>query len=75
MVSWAKDWIWQALKEFRRAERSLEFGHHEWACSAAQQAAEKAVKALYESRNMEVWGHSVSRMLEALPENLEPASS
>jgi HEPN domain-containing protein len=62
----------QALKDLRHAERSLEFGDYEWACFAAQQAAEEAVKALYESRNMEVWGHSVSRMLEALPEDLRP---
>jgi HEPN domain-containing protein len=72
MVSRAKDWMRQALKDLSHAERSLEFGHYEWACFAAQQAAETAVKALYESRNMEVWGHSVSRMLEALPEDLRP---
>jgi len=53
----------------------LEFGSYEWACFAAQQAAEKAVKALYESRNMEVWGHSVSRMLENLEDELKPDSS
>jgi len=34
--------------------------------------AKKAVKALYESKNMEVWGHSMSRMLESLPEDLKP---
>jgi HEPN domain-containing protein len=56
MVSRAKDWMRQANKDLRHAERSLEFGDYEWACFAAQQAAEKAVKALYESRNMEVWG-------------------
>jgi len=72
MVSRAKDWMRQALKDLGHAERSLQFGDYEWACFAAQQAAEKAVKALYESRNMEVWGHSVSRMLESLPEDLRP---
>jgi len=62
----------QALRDLAHAERSLEMGDYEWACFAAQQAAEKAVKALYESRNMEVWGHSVSRMLESLPGGLKP---
>jgi len=30
------------------------------------------MKALYQSRGIEVWGHSVSRMLESLPEGLKP---
>ena len=74
MVSRARDWMRQAIKDLAHAERSLEMGDYEWACFAAQQAAEKAVKALYESRNMEVWGHSISRMLESLPEDLKPGS-
>jgi len=65
----------QALRDVSHAERSLEMGDYEWACFAAQQAAEKAVKALYESRNMEVWGHSISRMLESLPEGLKPGGA
>ncbi len=72
MVSRARDWMRQSLRDLAHAERSLEMGDYEWACFAAQQAAEKAVKALYESRNMEVWGHSISRMLESLPEDLKP---
>jgi len=67
MVSRARDWMRQALKDLSHAELSLREGDYEWACFSAQQAAEKAVKALYESMNMEVWGHSVSRMLEQLP--------
>jgi HEPN domain-containing protein len=35
----------------------------------AQQAAEKAVGALHRFLGSEVWGHSVSRLLEQLPEN------
>ena len=72
MVSRARDWMRQALRDLAHAERSMEMGDYEWACFAAHQAAEKAVKALYESRNMEVWGHSVSRMLESLPGDLKP---
>jgi len=72
VVSRARDWMRQALRDLAHAERSMEMGDYEWACFAAHQAAEKAVKALYESRNMEVWGHSVSRMLESLPGDLKP---
>lgn len=64
----------QALRDLTHAEVSLKQGYYEWACFAAHQAAEKAVKALYESRNMETWGHSVSRMLEHLPEDVKPAT-
>lgn len=73
MASRAKDWMRQALKDLSHAEMSLKNNDFEWACFVAQQASEKAVKALYESRNMEVWGHSVSRMLEKLPKELKPS--
>lgn len=75
LVSRARDWMRQAVRDLAHAEASLSQGDYEWACFAAQQAAEKAVKALYESRNMEAWGHSVSRLLEHLPEDLKPAAS
>ncbi|MEM1674330.1 MAG: HEPN domain-containing protein [Candidatus Bathyarchaeia archaeon] len=42
------------------------------ACFASHQAAKKTVKALYQAVNIEVWGHSVSRMLESPPKNLKP---
>jgi len=40
--------------------------HHEWACFAAQQAAEKAAKAAHEALGHEAWGHSVTELLDAL---------
>ena len=42
-------------------------GRHEWACFAAQQAAEMAIKALHLSLGQEAWGHVVRRLLEELP--------
>jgi HEPN domain-containing protein len=42
------------------------------ACFAAQQAAEKAVKALYQSVHVDAIGHSVTRMLQDLPTPLTP---
>jgi len=47
VVSRATDWLRQALRDLEHAKRSVELGDYEWACFAAQQAAEKAVKALY----------------------------
>ena len=50
-----------------QAESSRADGRHEWACFAAQQAAEMAVKALHLSRGQEAWGHVVARLLQELP--------
>jgi HEPN domain-containing protein len=43
----ARDWLEQALRDLAQAEDSRKAGRHEWACFAAQQAAEKAVKAFF----------------------------
>ncbi|MEM4455249.1 MAG: HEPN domain-containing protein [Thermofilaceae archaeon] len=72
LVSRPSDWLRQALHDLEHAKRSLEAGDYEWACFAAHQAAEKAVKALYQKLGVEVWGHSVSRMLASLPEEHKP---
>ncbi len=42
------DWFRQAELDLATARDAHSSGHHEWACFAAQQAAEKAVKALHE---------------------------
>jgi HEPN domain-containing protein len=41
------DWLRQAQRDLEHARRSQEAGDYEWACFAAQQAAEKALKALH----------------------------
>jgi HEPN domain-containing protein len=43
----AKDWFSQVELDLEQAEASSVEGRHEWACFAAQQAAEKSVKALH----------------------------
>ncbi len=64
----SRDWWVQAEADLRHARHALEDGDFEWACFAAHQAAEKALKALFEAREEKVWGHSVARMLEILRE-------
>jgi HEPN domain-containing protein len=68
MPNRAKDWLNQAKKDFQQANDSRRLGHHEWACFAAQQAAEKAVKALHLKLGQEAWGHVVAKLLEELPD-------
>lgn len=68
MASRQEDWLRQAQRNLEHAARSAEMGHFEWACFAAQQAAEKAVKALFQAQGAEAWGHSVRDLLLGLPE-------
>ena len=72
VVMRTNDWFRQAKKDLEHAKRSVEAGDFEWACFAAQQAAEKAVKSLYQSMHIDAIGHSVSRMLQDLPASLKP---
>ncbi|MCL6551607.1 MAG: HEPN domain-containing protein [Firmicutes bacterium] len=67
MPNRAGDWLRQALRDLEQAEDSRRAGRHEWACFAAHQAAEKAVKALHLHRAQEAWGHVVARLLIELP--------
>ena len=66
MVSRHADWFDQANRDLAHAEDAGAAGRHEWACFAAQQAAEKAVKALHLFRGQEAWGHVVAKLLHEL---------
>jgi HEPN domain-containing protein len=61
------DWLEQAERDLRHARHAVEDADFEWSCFAAQQAAEKAVKALILSLGGEPWGHSVTSLLARLP--------
>jgi HEPN domain-containing protein len=63
-----KDWLAQAKRDLDHARHAAGGGHHEWACFASQQAAEKAVKAVFQKMNREAWGHSVTGLVERLRE-------
>jgi HEPN domain-containing protein len=67
MVNRSEDWIAQAERDLEQAESSKAEGRHEWACFAAQQSAEKAVKGLHLFLGQEAWGHVVARLLMELP--------
>jgi HEPN domain-containing protein len=67
MPNRAADWLNQAVRDLDQARDSQAADRHEWACFAAQQAAEKAVKALHLHVGQEAWGHVVARLLRELP--------
>jgi HEPN domain-containing protein len=62
----SSDWWVQAERDLRAARTLAEQALYEWACFAAQQAAEKAVKAVIQVRGGELRGHAVRRGLQAL---------
>lgn len=63
----SRDWFAQAEKDLQHASAAQAGGSHEWACFAAQQSAEKAVKALHLRLGQEAWGHVIARLLAELP--------
>lgn len=67
MAERSKDWFAQAERDLEQAKSSQKEGRHEWACFAAQQSAEKAVKSLHLFLKQEAWGHVVARLLNELP--------
>jgi len=67
MPNRSRDWMNQALRDLAQAEDSKKAERHEWACFAAHQAAEKAVKALHLHAGQEAWGHVIATLLVELP--------
>ena len=72
MARRVSDWLRQAEKDLRHAKNSLNTQDFEWSCFAAQQAAEKALKALYQHIGGESFGHSLLRLLKGLPPEAQP---
>ncbi|MEM2925955.1 MAG: HEPN domain-containing protein [Candidatus Bathyarchaeia archaeon] len=61
----------QAKRDLENAEYELRGGFYEWACFLSQQAAEKAIKALFQRIGAEAFGHSVAGLLQRLPEQFK----
>ena len=73
MAERARDWMVRAERDLAHAGNDLTSSFYEWSCFSAQQAAEKAIKALYQTRNQLAWGHSVRELLEGLRDELSVA--
>jgi HEPN domain-containing protein len=65
----SKDWLDQARGDLEHARSDAERGFYEWSCFSSQQAAEKAVKAVFQRMGAEAWGHSVADLLAALAQH------
>lgn len=80
----AQRWLTQSHADLAAARSSIVSGHFEWASFQAQQAGEKALKALWYHHAMDPWGHSLARLIlempnkeirQALESLIEPAKS
>lgn len=66
MPSRARDWLRQAERDLEVARTTSQAKQYDWACFAAQQAAEKALKGLYQHHHAEGWGHVLDRLVAGL---------
>jgi len=69
----SRDWLRQAERDLEKARLDRQHGYFDWACFTAHQAAEKAVKALHQSKNRSVRGHSLLHLLQGTADIAEPS--
>ncbi len=72
MAERSRDWFRQAEADLRHARNAREDGDHEWSAFACHQAAEKAIKAVFQRRHLDAWGHTLSVLLESLTGGEQP---
>lgn len=63
----------QARRDLDHARSDLKGEYFEWACFSAQQAAVKALKAVFQQRGAVAWGHSAADLLQELAQHDEEA--
>jgi HEPN domain-containing protein len=68
----SKDWINQAIRDLKAAESLIADESYEWSCFISQQAAEKAIKSVFQKRNAEAWGHSLYELSKILSKTEKP---
>ncbi|MGH9314774.1 MAG: HEPN domain-containing protein [Vicinamibacterales bacterium] len=70
----SRDWLKQAESDLRHAHHARDDGDFDWAAFACHQAAEKAIKGLFQKLHLDAWGHVLSVLLANLPESVRPAA-
>jgi HEPN domain-containing protein len=68
------DWLRQAEADLRHARNARDDEDYNWAAFAAHQAAEKAIKAVFQRRHLDARGHALSMLLENLPADVRPSA-
>ncbi|MGH9366721.1 MAG: HEPN domain-containing protein [Thermoanaerobaculia bacterium] len=66
------NWLRQAEADLKHARHAREDGDYEWAAFACHQAAEKAIKALFQKLHQDAPGHALSLLLSGLAPEHRP---
>lgn len=69
----ARRWLTQAVDDLEAAEALVAATKNAQAAFLAQQAGEKALKALWIGFDLDPWGHSLTRLIKDLPEEKKKA--
>jgi len=72
MAERSRDWFRPAEADLRHARNAREDADYNWSAFASHQAAEKAMKAVFHRRHLDAWGHTLSVLLENLPQDFRP---
>lgn len=65
------DWLEQGKRDIERAKLDYENKYFEWACFTSQQSAEKVLKALGLKLGLNIWGHSLTEIINILAGKIE----
>ncbi|MHA1912171.1 MAG: HEPN domain-containing protein [Candidatus Kariarchaeaceae archaeon] len=68
MVERSKDWLKQSIRDLTIAKKLTDDGYFEWACFIAQQSAEKALKAYFQKKGIDAWGHTLIKFCQDIEE-------
>lgn len=63
----SRDWFNQAKRDLENAKYELDGGFYEFSCFLCQQAAEKVLKSLYQKMGAEVFGLSITGLMQRFP--------
>jgi HEPN domain-containing protein len=74
MAERSLDWLRQGEADLRHARNARDDGDYSWSAFAAQQAGEKAIKAVFQKQHLDAWGHTLSVLLESLPPPGRPSA-
>lgn len=75
MAERSRDWFRQAESDLRHARNARDAGDFDWSAFAAHQAAEKAIKAVFQKLHLDAWGHTLSILLANVPAEAAPPAA
>ena len=63
----SRDWFNQAKRDLENAKYEFDGGFFDFSCFLSQQAADMALKSLYQRMSVEAFGHSITGLIQRFP--------